>query len=414
MKSGVGYDDRHAEQQTDLCKSCNDRMENGLFITTLGALFLVGLLADKLGHATRLPRVTMLLLLGFLVGPAALNLLPDMAVNWFEPLSYIALTMVAFLLGGELTRENLTQHGRAIFAISLSVVAGTTVIVGGGLALMGLDPGLALLLGAIATATAPAAIADVIHQSGIKNGFSETLSGIVAIDDVWGLMVFSLCLALVHPFDGWSEPLMAVVMDIGGAILLGLVIGLPAAFLTGRLKPGEPMLTEAIGVVFITAGVSIWLEVSFLVAGMTAGAVIANLAQHHERAFHEIEHIEWPFILLFFLLAGASLELDALHALGWLTAAYVGLRIVSRLVAGEIGARLGRVPRVERHAYGPALLPQAGVAVGMALVAAEAIPDWGPTIMTLTVAATVIFEIIGPPCTYWALCYVEAKSPPEP
>jgi Kef-type K+ transport system membrane component KefB len=174
------------------------------------------------------------------------------------------------------------------------------------------------------------------------------------------------------------------------------------------------MLTEAIGVVFITAGVSIWLEVSFLVAGMTAGAVIANLAQHHERAFHEIEHIEWPFILLFFLLAGASLELDALHALGWLTAAYVGLRIVSRLVAGEIGARLGRVPRVERHAYGPALLPQAGVAVGMALVAAEAIPDWGPTIMTLTVAATVIFEIIGPPCTYWALRYVEAKSPPEP
>lgn len=388
-------------------------MDHGVLITTLGVLFLAGLLADQLGHATRLPRVTMLLLLGFLVGQSGLGLLPDTSTDWFEPLSFIALTMVAFLLGGELTRENLTQHGRAIFAISLSVVIGTTIIVSAGLALVGLDPGIALLLGAIATATAPAAIADVIRQSGIKNGFSETLSGIVAIDDIWGLMIFSLCLALVHPFDGWTEPVMAVVVDIGGAMLLGCVIGLPAAYLTGRLKPGEPLQTEAIGVVFVTAGVSIWLEVSFLVAGMTAGAVIANLAQHHERAFHEIEHIEWPFILLFFLLAGASLELSALQSLGWMTAAYVGLRILSRLIAGEIGARLGRVPMIERHAYGPALLPQAGVAVGMALVAAEAIPEWGATIMSLTVAATVVFEVLGPPAALWALRRVDAASKPK-
>ena len=385
-------------------------MDDGVLITTLGALFLAGLVADQLGHATRLPRVTMLLLLGLLVGQSGFGLLPESSAEWFEPLSFIALTMVAFLLGGELTRENLARHGRAIFAISLCVVAGTTVIVWGGLSLLGLDPGLALLLGAIATATAPAAIADVIRQSGIRNGFSETLSGIVAIDDVWGLMVFSLCLALVHPFDGWSGPLMIVAFDVGGAVLLGAAIGFPAAYFTGRLKPGEPLQTEAIGVVFITAGVSIWFEVSFLVAGMTAGAIIANFAQHHERAFNEIEHIEWPFMLLFFLLAGASLELEALWSLGWLTAVYVGLRIVSRLVAGEIGARLGRVPTIERHVYGPALLPQAGVAVGMALVAAEAIPQWSATIMTLTVAATVVFEIIGPPVTLMALRHVSAKE----
>ncbi|MCC1493718.1 cation:proton antiporter [Cognatishimia sp. F0-27] len=385
-------------------------MDLGLFFAAIGALFLAGLVADQLGHATRLPRVTMLLLLGLLVGQSGFDLLPETATDWFEPLSFIALTMVAFLLGGELTRENLVSHGRAIFAISLCVVVGTTVIVWGGLTLLGLDPGLALLLGAIATATAPAAIADVIHQSGIRNGFSETLSGIVAIDDVWGLMVFSLCLALVHPFDGWSGPLMIVALDIGGAVLLGAAIGFPAAFFTGRLKPGEPLQTEAIGLVFVTAGVSIWLEVSFLVAGMTAGAIIANVAQHHERAFNEIEHIEWPFMLLFFLLAGASLELEALWSLGWLTAAYVALRVVSRILAGEVGARLGRVPAIERHVYGPALLPQAGVAVGMALVAAEAIPQWGATIMTLTVAATVIFEVVGPPFTLMALRHVQARE----
>jgi Kef-type K+ transport system membrane component KefB len=148
---------------------------------------------------------------------------------------------------------------------------------------------------------------------------------------------------------------------------------------------------------------SVWLEVSFLVAGMTAGALIANLARHHDYAFHEIENIEWPFMILFFLLAGASLDLTALFSLGWIAAAYVGLRIVSRIVAAEFGARLGKVPRAERHAYGPALLPQAGVAVGMALVGAETFPQWGNVIMTLTISATICFEIIGPPFTLAAI-----------
>ncbi|UWQ14278.1 cation:proton antiporter [Aliiroseovarius sp. M344] len=382
-------------------------MEQALLLITLGVLFLGSLLADKVGHLTRLPRVTMLLLLGLLVGPSGLELLPESATELFEPISVVALTMVAFLLGGELTRENMARHGRAISAISLCIVIGTTVIVWVGLTILGLDPGLALLLGAIATATDPAAISDVIRQSGIRNGFTETLNGIVAIDDVWGLLMFSLCLSLIDQSGGWATPLMGAGRDIGGAVLLGLCVGIPSAFLTGRLKEGEPLQTEAIGVVFLTAGLAIWLEVSFLVAGMTAGAMIANLARHHDHAFHEIEHIEWPFMLLFFLLAGASLELGALWQLGWITLAYVGLRIAARLVSGEIGARIGGVPRAQVHIYGPALLPQAGVAVGMALVAVETFPNWAAPIMTLTIAATVFFEIVGPAATLLALRHIE-------
>ena len=382
-------------------------MEQALLLITLGVLFLGSLLADKVGHLTRLPRVTMLLLLGLLVGPSGLELLPESATELFEPISVVALTMVAFLLGGELTRENMARHGRAISAISLCIVIGTTVIVWVGLTILGLDPGLALLLGAIATATDPAAISDVIRQSGIRNGFTETHNGIVALDDVCGLLMFSLCLSLIDQSGGWATPLVGAGRDIGGAVLLGLCVGIPSAFLTGRLKEGEPLQTEAIGVVFLTAGLAIWLEVSFLVAGMTAGAMIANLARHHDHAFHEIEHIEWPFMLLFFLLAGASLELGALWQLGWITLAYVGLRIAARLVSGEIGARIGGVPRAQVHIYGPALLPQAGVAVGMALVAVETFPNWAAPIMTLTIAATVFFEIVGPAATLLALRHIE-------
>jgi NhaP-type Na+/H+ or K+/H+ antiporter len=126
-------------------------MEQALLLITLGVLFLGGLLADKIGHLTRLPRVTMLLLLGVLVGQAGLNILPQSATDLFEPVSVVALTMVAFLLGGELTRENLTSNGRAILSISLSVVIGTTLAIWAGLTAFGLDPRLAMLRRSVET-----------------------------------------------------------------------------------------------------------------------------------------------------------------------------------------------------------------------------------------------------------------------
>jgi len=160
----------------------------------------------------------------------------------------------------------------------------------------------------------------------------------------------------------------------------------------------------------LTAGLALWLEVSFLVAGMVAGAVIANLARHHDRAFHEIEHIQWPFLILFFLLAGATLDVDALLALGGLGVLFLALRVLARVIGGYLGARLGGVPGGEAALYGPALLPQAGVAVGMALVAGEALPDWAAVIMAFTLASTVVFEILAPPVTLWAVRRSEAAG----
>lgn len=378
-------------------------MELAGLLITLGVLFLAGLVADQMGRVTRLPRVTMLLLLGIVIGNAGLDLVAEDVKQWFDKVSIVALTMVAFLLGGSLTRKNLANHGLAIFTISLAIVFATLAIVTIGLSRLGLDPGLALLLASIATATAPAAMTDVIHESGVENGFTNTLKGIVALDDAWGLIVFSVSVVIVDQSNGWNEVLFGAAWDLGGAIILGCVLGAPASYLTGRLKPGEPLQAEAIGIVFLSAGLALWLEVSFLVTGMAAGAIIANFARHHDRALHEIEHIQWPFMILFFLLAGAVLEMEALWLLGWTGAAFLLLRIVARILGGVIGATLGGAPRREVPWYGPALLPQAGVAVGMALVAGERFPDWASAIMAFTIASTVIFEIFGPPITLAAI-----------
>jgi Kef-type K+ transport system membrane component KefB len=381
-------------------------METEILFLTLGAMFIVGLGADQLGHRTRIPRVTLLLLCGLLAG--YLGIIPAPVTGAYDFLSITALTFVAFLLGGALRIRDLRITGRRIIVISLSIVLATLLVVAVGLIFLGVDPKLAIVLSAIASATAPAATTDVIRQSGVANEFTRTLEGIVAVDDAWGLIAFSLCLSFATAGNGHVNEI-SVLTEIGGALLLGAVVGVPGAFLTGRISGGQPLEIEALSLVFLTAGLALWAEVSFLIAGMTAGAIIVNMASHHERAFHEIEHIQWPFMILFFLLAGASLDIVALADVGLIGLVYIGLRITARIVGGWLGAYLSDAPTQSRPLYGIALLPQAGVAVGMALVAARALPDHTDQIIALTIGTTIAFELFGPVLTLWAVR--RAKSP---
>jgi len=249
------------------------------------------------------------------------------------------------------------------------------------------------------------AIRDVIKQSGAKGRFPTNLIGIVAIDDAWGVLAFSIVLTFAGILSGGdiNGHLMDGLVEIGGAIGLGVAIGLPAAYLTGRIKRGEPTLLEALGIVFLCAGLAIYLDFSFLLTGLVAGAVVVNLAKHHERPFHEIERIEWPFMLLFFVIAGASFQPQHLATLGLVGGMYVFLRILSRLLGGWVGGRAAGLPNQESRMTGLALMPQAGVAIGMALVASERFPEFSEGIVAITIASTIIFEFIGPILTQIAL-----------
>ena len=380
-------------------------MGSGTLLIAIGVLFLAGLALDWFGHIVHVPRVTLLILLGAFLGPPVLDLLP-LAVNGAEDLfAPTALTMVAFLLGGALEHQTLVRHGREILIVSLSVVIISIGLVAGGLVLIGAPLALALLMAGISAATAPAATRDVVRQSGKTGRFATNLLGIVAIDDAWGLLAFSLLLTIVGTIVGGetADALAHGLWEAGGAILLGLGLGVPGAYLTGRLKPGEPTLIEALGIVFLCAGLALWLDVSFLLAGMITGAVIVNFARHHDQPFHEVERIEWPFMLLFFVMAGASLEVDDLQGIGLVGLAYVGLRAAARVLGGWAGGLLAGLPGREGGLTGLALMPQAGVAIGMALVAAERFPALAEQILALTIASTIFFEVAGPLLTQFAL-----------
>lgn len=380
-------------------------MEPAMLLVAFGLLFLAGLALDWVGHIVHVPRVTLLILLGVALGPLALNILPSTVTGSYDVLAPTALTMVAFLLGGTLQRDTLRDCGREIIVISLTVVIVSAVIVSTGLYALGAPLVIALLLGGLSCATDPAATRDVVEQSGRKTRFAANLLGIVAIDDAWGLLTFSFVLTIVA-VDVGGETVAALthgLWEAGGALTLGLALGIPAAYLTGRIRPGEPTLTEALGIVFLCAGLALWLEVSFLLAGMVTGAVIVNFARHHDRPLHEIRRVEWPFMLLFFVMAGASLEIAPLEGIGVIGVTYIALRVMARLIGGWVGGRLAGVSGRDGWLTGLALMPQAGVAIGMALVAAERFPRYSEQILALAIASTIVFEIAGPFLTQIAL-----------
>jgi Kef-type K+ transport system membrane component KefB len=378
-------------------------------LLTLGALLFLGFVTDSLGRRTKLPRVTLLLLFGILVGPSGLDLLPDFGRAWFPVVSNMALVMVGFLLGGKLSLDLMRTHGRGILSISAAAVLATTCLVFLGLLLMKVRADVALLLAGIAPATAPAATADVVRESNADGPFTRTLLGVVAVDDAWGLLVFSIALAGAQALSGGggvSEVTLVGAWEIFGALLVGILLGIPMAYLTGRIEPGEPTLAEALGIVFVCGGLALALDVSFLLASMVTGVVVVNLAKHHERPFHAIEGIEWPFLILLFVLAGASLQVASVHAIGPLVLAYVILRAGGRILGGWLGSKGSDLGRIGRKWMGLALMPQAGVALGMALVASNRFPSLGPQIMSVVICATVVFEIVGPVLTKAALSAV--------
>ena len=377
-------------------------MNHASDLILIGSTLLLALAAHAVGQKVHVPRVTLLLLLGALAGPDLLDLLPDNADQSFSLITQLTLAMVGFLLGERMSARDLKQ-GKEALIVSLAVTLLTAVAVI--LAVWAITGNLpaALLLGGIATATAPAATLDVLREAGANGPLTRLVFQVVAIDDAWGAILFSVLLVTAGLLLGNGDLTGPTAMlhgfwEVAGSVLLGMVLGFPMAWLTGRLRPGEPMLLESAGFVFVAAGLASWFGLSYLLTCMTLGIVVANRARHHVRPFRSIEGISEPFLALFFFMAGYQLDWLALPTLGALGLAYVLARIGGRLAGGYLGGLLAGSAPETRQRIGACLMPQAGVALGLALVATERLPELG-YILPLVIGATVVFELIGPPMT---------------
>ncbi len=375
-------------------------MPDATLLLILGMLFLLGLLADLIGRRTFLPRVTLLLLGGIAVGPHGFGTVPgEFVAKLFTLLTSIALGMVGFLLGEKFHPKAMRERGKIVFGLSIGKVLCASLFVITALLLFGVDLPIALLLGGIAPATAPAATFDVVRETNAKGEFPETLLSVAALDDAWGLLLFTLLMTTAGVVLGHGElgdGLFAGASEVGSSLLIGCGLGAPMAYLTGRIREGEPTLAEALGMVLLCTGAATWLGVSPILAAMAMGSTVSSLAKHHQRPFHAIEGIEWPFLILFFVLAGASLDVSRLAELGWIGAIYVAARSVGIYVGIRCTGVLVAAPVLVRRWLGLALLPQAGVAIGMALLASQRFPDLADQILPIVLASTVLFELTAP------------------
>jgi len=374
-------------------------MSHALELLVLGSILLLALAAHYVGRRVHVPRVTLLILLGAVAGPEALDLMPPHIGNNFALITELTLAMVGFLLGEQMSFKELRQ-GREAIIISLSVTLVTALVIFLATMLVTGHIAASLLLAAIATATDPAATLDVIKETRSRGPLTRLVAQVVAIDDAWGAILFSIMLVFAELFTGNGATVYDTIHhgvgEVAGALILGVVLGLPMAWLTGRIRPGEPMLLESAGFVFLAAGIAGYLNVSYLLTAMTLGVTVANAARHHVRPFRSIEGLSDPFLAIFFFLAGLGLDWSVLPTLGVLGGVYVLARIAGRILGGYAGGVISGADRTIRLRNGACLLPQAGVAMGLALVAAERLPEL-TFLLPLVVGSTVIFEVIGPP-----------------
>ena len=380
-----------------------------LSLVTIGVLLLVGMVASLVAERVPIPRVTLLILAGIAVGTSGLDLLPDLAETWHPIASTLALMFVGFLLGSRLRLSVLRAHGREILAVTTGKVMMSVLMVGLGLWLIGVDPVIVLLLAGISTATAPATVQAVARELNAAGPFPDTMLAVIALDDALGLIIFALLLTAADFVAGSGHVMTAFLhglWDVGGAIAIGVVLGVPGSLLMRHIRGSDPLEAEAIGLVMLCGGIALALQVSYLIAAIALGTIVANMARDNDEPFETISKFEWPLLVLFFVLSGAAMNINDLATAGWITLAYAVLRVGGTVFGSWAGAAVSGMPPIQRGWIGPSLLPQAGIAIAAALIGAQAFPDRGGQLLSIVVATTIVFELLGPAITRLAIVRV--------
>lgn len=361
-----------------------------------------GLLCGRLVKLIKLPNVTGYLIAGLILGPYVTKVIPLEVVNDFSVISDMALSFIAFTIGCGFKRSYLKKVGMTpvVIAIFESILA--VFAVQGVLLAVGTDPQLAVLLGAIAAATAPAATLMVIKQYGAKGPVTDTLVSVVALDDAVALMAFSVCVAIASVIGGGkfeAKTIYMPVIEIVGALILGSVFGflfkLPLRFFK---KAGNRQIIT-VGLVFGCAGLANLLGWSSLLACMACGTVLCNVSSESDEILNVADGVTPALFLLFFATSGAALNITIIPQIGLIGVIYVIARVAGKIGGAWLGAVIMKAPKTVRRFLGPALVPQAGVAIGLTLVAQTAAPAYADQIRAVVLCATLIYELVGPVIT---------------
>ena len=370
------------------------------------------LLLTRLAKIIQLPNVTAYLIAGLLLGPCIFNVIPEEAVSEINILSTAALGFIAFSIGGEFKFSNIKAIGSKAIAITFFQATAAMVLVDVAIIVAGLkfgfDTPLAITLGAIATATAPAATLMVVRQYKARGEVTSTLLPVVAMDDAIGLMYFSISISIAKVLASdtalsFKTTILDPILEIVLSLVLGVVVGFAIALAMKLFKSRANRLSIAIAAVLLGTGLSEMYHLSNLLVCMAIGAALINIRNDADKVLELTETWTGPLFLIFFFLSGAELDLAILPKVGVLGAVYFIARSLGKYFGTYIGAKVVKAPDNVRKYLGFTLLPQAGVAIGMAQVSITALPAYADKIQAVVLSATLIYELFGPMVTKLAL-----------
>jgi len=371
----------------------------------VGLMLLCGLLGGRLAKLAGLPNVTGYLVAGLVIGPYVLGIVHTETTGDISVISEMALGFIALSIGAEFELSYFREVGKAPVIIAILEGLFATVFVFAALLVLGFDPSISIILGAIASATAPAATIMVIRQYRAHGPVTKTLLSVVALDDAVALIAFGFAVAVTKSLNGNSENILMTILDPFITLVLSLVIGAVSAVLLliplRFFKKESNRLCAVVGFVFITLAVADYAGASSLLACM--GAVFVNISSEASLVLKIADNVTPPIFMLFFVLSGARLDITLIPSIGIIGTVYIIMRVLGKFFGAWLGAVLCRTHEAVKKNLGWTLVPQAGVAIGLTLVADQVVPEYAGRIRAVILCATLIYELTGPVISKLAL-----------
>lgn len=379
----------------------------------LSVMIFAGMAFGRLAKLVKLPNVTGYLVAGLLLGPAIPSLIPGLAYQGvitsemlpsLDIISEVALGFIAFSIGNEFKLSYFKRVGATPIVIAVFESLFAILFVLAVLLAIGVEPAFAIVLSSIAAATAPAATIMVINQYKAKGPVTETLLSVVAIDDATALAMFSVSVAVAQAIKDPSQisiktSLLDPLWEIFGALIFGVIIGMIFCIPLRWFKKDGNRLSLIIAFVFL--GVMGFRECRIFISSHVYGngAGFANFSSQVPHIMKLTDGLTPPIFMLFFVLSGAELQLSVVPTVGLVGVVYVVMRVIGKMCGTAFGGMLCKADKKIRKYLGPALMPQAGVAIGLSLIATQIVPEHGAQIRAIILCGTLIYELIGPVVT---------------
>lgn len=392
-------------------------------IISVALMLISGFAMTRITKRLRLPNVTGYILAGILIGPYCLNLIPSAMVEGMDFIADIALAFIAFSTGEFFRLSTLKKSGGKVVVITvLEACMASALVFVMTYFILHLDLTFSVVLSALAAATAPASTMMTIRQTGAKGDFVETLLQVVALDDVVGLIAYSIAISIALASQSGVFSMGSVLSPIAinlGVLALGGAFGLLMKWLMPTKRSTDNRLIISVALLFAFCGICTLLDVSPLLGCMSMGMVYINLTDD-DKLFKQLNYFSPPILLLFFVRSGLNFKLDALvntsASIGATSLLVVGVlyfitRIAGKYLGAFAGCALTRKAKEVRNYLGLALIPQAGVAIGLAALGARTLGgETGSALETIILASSVLYELIGPACAKLSLYLSHAYS----